>query len=101
MQNAVDNLQHLAIGRHVVGVQKLRARNWCQFTVEDSLSNPIGAPVPFVPVVGPQRSIENCLELSLGVLGSERFRSTRGHIPHSDWRHAIHFVGLPSGGPRR
>jgi hypothetical protein len=79
---AVEDLQHFEIGRHVVGVQEGLARDRYQLPIKDSFSDPIGAPVAFVPVVGPQHSFENRLELSLGVLGSEIFVSTRGHGPH-------------------
>ena len=73
---AVEDLQHLVIGRHVVGFQEGLARDRHQLRIEDSLSDPIGAPVPFVPVVRPQHSFENRLELSLGVFGSDMFVST-------------------------
>ena len=80
---AVEDLQHLVIGRHVVGVQEGLARDRYQLRIEDALSDPIGAPVAFVPVVGPQHSFENRLELSLGVLGSERFVSTGDRLRDS------------------
>ena len=66
---AVEDLQHLVIGRHVVGVQEGLARDRYQLRIEDALSDPIGAPVAFVPVVGPQHPFENRLELRLGVVG--------------------------------
>jgi len=76
---AVEDLQHLVIGRHVVGVPEGLARDRYQLRIEEGLSDPIGAPVAFVSVVSPQHSFENRLELSFGVLGSERFVWTRGH----------------------
>ena len=79
---AVEDLQHLVIGRHVIGVQEGLARDRYQLRIEDALSDPIGAPVSFVPVVGPQHSFENRLELRLGVLGSERCVPTGGHVYH-------------------
>ncbi len=77
---AVEDLQHLVIGRHVVGFQEGLARDRRQLPIEDSLSDAIGAPVPFVPVVRPQHSFENRLELSLGVFGFDMFVSILGHV---------------------
>jgi hypothetical protein len=68
------------IGRHVVGVPEGFARDRYQLPIEEALSDPIRVPVIFVPVVGPERSIENRSELSLGVLGTEIFVSIRGHL---------------------
>jgi hypothetical protein len=79
---AVEDLQHLLIGRHVVGFQEGLARDRYQLPIEDSLSDAIGAPVPFVAVVRPQHSFENRLELSLGVFGFDMFVSSRGHVSH-------------------
>ena len=79
---AVEDLQHLVIGRHVVGFQEGLARDRYQLAVEDSLFDALGTPVPFVPVVHPQHSFENRLELSFGVFRSDMFVSTCGHVPH-------------------
>ena len=67
---AVEDPQHLVIGRHIVGFQKGLACDRHQHRIEDIQSDPIGAPVAFVPMVGPQHAFENRLELRLGVLGS-------------------------------
>jgi hypothetical protein len=84
---AVENLQHFAIGRHVVGVQERLARDRYQLGIKDSLTDPIGVPAAFVPMIGPQHSFENRLALSLGVRGSGMFvstrRRTRDSIGHS------------------
>jgi hypothetical protein len=77
---AIEDLQHLAIGRHVVGFQEGCARDRYEIRIEDSLSDAIGAPMPFVAVIRPQHSFENRLELSLGVFALDRFVSTRGHV---------------------
>jgi hypothetical protein len=70
----------LVIGRHVVGVPEGFARDRYQLAIEEALSDPIGVPVTFVPVVGPERSIDNCSELSPGALGTEILLSIRGHL---------------------
>src|SRR5258705_14004923 len=63
---AVEDLQHLVSGRHVGGIEEGLARDPYQPPIEDSLSEPIAASLPFVPVVDPQRSFENRLAMSLG-----------------------------------
>src|SRR4030095_13179277 len=50
---AMEALQHLGSGRHVVGVQEGRASDRYQLRIEEALSDPTSAPVAFVPVVGP------------------------------------------------
>jgi hypothetical protein len=64
------------------GFQEGLARDRHQLRIEDSLSDAIGAPVAFVPVVRPQHSFENRLELSLGAFRFGMFVSTRGHVLH-------------------
>ena len=78
----VEGLQHLVIGRHVIGVQEGLAGDRYQHRVEKALADPIGSPVSFVLVVDPQHPLENRLEWRLSVLGSERCVPTGGHIYH-------------------
>jgi len=72
-------LQHLVIGRHVISVPEGLARDRDQRLIEESLADPVSAPVAFVPVVPPQRPLENRLDLRLGGLDVDLFVSIRGH----------------------
>src|SRR5207244_5251509 len=80
---AGKDLQHLVIGRHVVRREEGLAGDRDQLRIEEVRSDPIGASVTFVSVIGPQDAFENRLELSLSAR-AKRFMSTRGHALHFD-----------------